>query len=247
MISRTSEANTSLAFVSLVKNGHRDFSFYRNPAADMLLSAEQIKPTFFCDAYALHFCSVSLGNYPMKEAHRAAINMALNQGAIISFDPNVRLPLWNDPESLLRTIREFIPFAHILKISDEELEFITGFDTVEQAKEILFCGNVKVVLLTKGANGAEAHTRTSQAIVTSHDIHAIDSTGAGDAFIGSFLYQLNRDKIDCKMLGTLNEKVLAKLLQYSNEYCEYSIQRNGATASYATREEFEKYRLWYSE
>lgn len=96
----------------------------------------------------------------MKEAHKRAIEIASDKGSIISFDPNVRFPLWESKEALRDTILEFTPKANILKNSDEELEFITGYKTVEEAKEVLFQGNVKLVLFTKGGDGAEAHTLT---------------------------------------------------------------------------------------
>ena len=94
LVSFTDKANTALAFVSLENNGNRTFSFYRNPSADMLFDKEQITDNMFDDAYALHFCSVSLGDFPMKEAHKAAIEIAAKKDTIISFDPNLRFPLW---------------------------------------------------------------------------------------------------------------------------------------------------------
>ena len=115
-INFTDKANTALAFVSLSKDGNRTFSFYRKPSADMLMTAEQIDPEWFEDAYALHFCSVSLGDFPMKYAHRQAIEKAHEKGALISFDPNLRFQLWEDVNALHSTVWEFIPQADILKI-----------------------------------------------------------------------------------------------------------------------------------
>ena len=119
---RTSKANTGLAFVSLKEDGNRDFSFYRNPSADMLLEADEVKKEWFNDCHSLHFCSVDLIDSPMKLAHKKAIEYALESNSIISFDPNIRLPLWDSEQSCKNAISEFLPFAHIVKISDEELE-----------------------------------------------------------------------------------------------------------------------------
>ena len=135
-ISRTKEANTALAFVSLREDGERDFSFYRNPSADMLLSAEEICVEDFNEKDILHFCSVSLIDAPIKEAHRRAIEIAKEKGCLISFDPNVRLPLWKNPEDCRKAILEFLPLSNIVKISDEELEFITGIKDEKEALEI---------------------------------------------------------------------------------------------------------------
>lgn len=125
-ISQTDKANTALAFVSLAENGNRTFSFYRKPSADMLLSPEQIKDEWFEDVFVLHFCSISLGDFPMKQSHYAAIEATRKSGGMISFDPNLRFQLWDDLDKLKKTVLEFIPLSDILKISDEELEFITG-------------------------------------------------------------------------------------------------------------------------
>ncbi len=239
-IIRTDEANTCLAFVSLMEDGNREFSFYRKPSADMLLQKQDINEKWFENSFALHFCSVSLGEYPMKYAHKTAIEYAKKAGAIISFDPNIRLPLWNDHKALKNAVLEFLPYADILKISDEELEFITGYQTIEQAKEILFQGNVKVVIFTKGAEGAEVYTNHMKATSEGKKVKALDTTGAGDAFIGSFLYQLSADGMTAETLSDLSEQKAVEYMNFSNTYCAYSVQGKGAIASYATMEDMKK-------
>ena len=114
---RTGRANTALAFVSLDKNGNREFSFYRNPSADLFLDEAQITPDIFADCAVLHFCSVDLVDAPVKQAHRKAIRLTKDAGAFLSFDPNVRLPLWDSPESCQAAIREFLPYADLVKLS----------------------------------------------------------------------------------------------------------------------------------
>ena len=239
-IIRTDEANTCLAFVSLMEDGNREFSFYRKPSADMLLQKQDINEKWFENSFALHFCSVSLGEYPMKYAHKTAIEYAKKAGAIISFDPNIRLPLWNDHKALKNTVLEFLPYADILKISDEELEFITGYQTIEQAKETLFQGNVKVIIFTKGAEGAEVYTNHMKATSEGKKVKALDTTGAGDAFIGSFLYQLSADGMTAETLSDLSEQKAVEYMNFSNAYCAYSVQGKGAIASYATMAEMKK-------
>ena len=234
---RTTKANTSLAFVALKDDGNREFSFYRKPGADMLLDADTIKKEWFTDAFALHFCSVSLGNFPMKEAHKKAIDYAIEAGALISFDPNLRFALWESEEALRQAVLEFLPKAHVLKISDEELEFITGKTDIEEAKDALFTGNVELVIYTKGAEGAIAYTKQTVAESAGHKVKAFDTTGAGDAFIGSFLYQLYADGVDKDSLVDLSAQKLESYLDFSNRYCSQSVQKAGAIASYPTMEE----------
>lgn len=238
---RTDKANTGLAFVSLKEDGNREFSFYRNPSADMLLEENEVKKGWFEDCYCLHFCSLGLIESPMKAAHKKAIEYALEGGSIISFDPNVRLPLWDSEESCRNSILEFLPSAHIVKISDEELEFITGYDTMEKAKEILFTGNVKMVLFTKGKDGAEAHTKDRIIKIPGNVVDAVDTTGAGDSFIGSFLFKLYQDNIDLNKLDSIADETVKEYLSFSNYYAAYSTTKKGAIGSYATLDEITKY------
>jgi len=231
-ISLTDKANTALAFVSLGKKGARTFSFYRKPSADMLYSRENVKKEYFENAYALHFCSVSLGDFQMKEAHKAAIEFARAEGAMISFDPNLRFQLWESREALKKTVWEFIPLADILKISDEELLFLTGEEDINKALDKLFVGNVKLVIYTCGGKGAMAFTKNASSFRTARDVKVIDTTGAGDGFIGSFLWKLKDMGITADTLEKLTEKRLIGCLDFSNEFCTLSVMKHGAIASY---------------
>lgn len=187
---RTKEANTALAFVSLREDGERDFSFYRNPCADLLMTAEEVDESLFSSGDILHFCSVDLVESPMKYAHVKAINSAKERGALISFDPNVRLPLWESPDKCRQTILDFIPKAHLVKISDEELEFITGISEEKAAINSLFTGDVQAVIYTRGSAGASLYLKDSSVTAGGFSVEVQDTTGAGDAFIGALLYRL---------------------------------------------------------
>ena len=230
----TDKASTALAFVSLEEDGSRTFSFYRKPSADLLYSPEQVDPALFTTAFALHFCSVSLVESPMREAHKAAIAAARQAGALVSFDPNLRFPLWLDREALYRTVWEFLPQADILKVSDEELEFLTGTTDIEKALPKLFTGHVQLVVYTCGSAGAYAYTRTAQGFAAVKPVKAVDTTGAGDGFIGSFLWQLCRDGVTVDSLPSAAPAQLEQWLAFSNRYCGESVQRYGAIASYPT-------------
>ncbi len=233
-ISRTDQANTALAFVSIAKDGNRTFSFYRKPSADMLLAPGQIREEWFEDIYALHFCSVSLGEFPMKEAHRRAIEFARKNGGLISFDPNLRFQLWENTETLRQTVNEFIPLSDILKISDEELEFITGETEIEKALPKLFVGHVKMVVYTCGGNGAYAYTQSSVSASKACKTEVLDTTGAGDGFIGSFLWKLSGLGVTAQTLAEINEQKLRGCLDFSNAFCAQSVQNYGAIPSYPT-------------
>lgn len=230
----TDEANTALAFVSLAKDGNRTFSFYRKPSADMLLSSEQLDEKWFEGAYALHFCSVSLGDFPMKEAHIKAIEIARKNDMLISFDPNLRFQLWNDHKKLYQRVNEFIPMCDILKISDEELEFITGESDIKKAVPMLTDKGVKLIVYTCGKDGAYALTPNAEVFSPTEKIKAVDTTGAGDGFIGSFLWKLQNVGITADNVSETDENILRECLDFSNKFCAISVQSEGAIASYPT-------------
>ena len=236
-ISRTKEANTALAFVSLREDGERDFSFYRNPSADMLLSAEEICSEDFNERDILHFCSVSLIDAPIKEAHRRAIEIAKEKGCLISFDPNVRLPLWKQPEDCRKAILEFLPLSNIVNISDEELEFITGIKDEKEALDSLLTGDVKVIIYTKGTNGAEFITKERVIFSPSFKVSAQDTTGAGDSFIGSLLYQVAEGEYSLEELVTLSEEKVQEILTFSNATAALTVCKKGAIGALPLKEE----------
>lgn len=234
---RTKEANTALAFVSLREDGERDFSFYRNPSADMLLNAEEIEEEVFAQGGILHFCSVSLIDAPIKEAHRKAIEFAKRNNCLISFDPNVRLPLWETPEACREAILEFLPFANIVKISDEELEFITGIADETEALNFLLQGDVEVIIYTKGTNGAEFITKERKVFSPSFKVEAQDTTGAGDSFIGSFLYQVAEEENTLESLVNLEAGKIKDMLTFSNATAALTVCKRGAIGALPTKEE----------
>lgn len=226
---RTGRANTGLAFVSLDATGNREFSFFRNPSADLFLSQDQITADIFDDCAALHFCSVDLVDWPVRAAHRKAIGLARRAGAIVSFDPNVRLPLWSSPEECQAAIREFLPYADLVKLSDDEVEFVTGCADERDAAEKLFAMGCRLLIVTRGTDGSAAYTSAgAQGFAETLRVPVTDTTGAGDSFIGSFLYQLTRDGVDCGGLAALTGEQLTRYLAFSAQYASLTVQHKGA-------------------
>ena len=170
----------------------------------------------------------------MRYAHLAAISAAREAGAIVSFDPNLRFPLWPDRDMLRGTVLQFLPLSNILKISDEELEFLTGTADIESALPQLFVGDVQLVVYTCGSSGAHAYTRTAHGFAPCRKVRAVDTTGAGDGFIGSFLWQLERDGVTRNKLEKLSRARLCEYLAFSNQFCGISVQQHGAIDSYPT-------------
>ncbi|MBQ7363971.1 MAG: carbohydrate kinase, partial [Clostridia bacterium] len=227
-------ANTALAFVGLDHKGDRSFSFYRSPSADMLYTESDL-PTALQDAFALHFCSVALGDSPMKDAHRRAIALAKEAGALISFDVNLRFSLWESEDALYRAVWEFLPSADILKLSEEEIGFVTGTKDLEKAAKMLLT-HCRYVIITRGKDGAMLfYTDKKNGMTTiaapSIEVNTIDTTGAGDAFIGAFLYLLSSQTLP---LDALDNGILSNLLLYANRIAAATTEYHGAIDSYQT-------------
>ena len=134
---------------------------------------------------------------------------------------------------------QFLPLTHILKLSDEELPFLTGTEDIEAALPRLFTGDVQLVLYTCGSSGAHAYTRTAHGFAPCRKVRAVDTTGAGDGFIGSFLWQLQRDGVTAAELPKLSRKRLTEYLIFSNRFCAISVQHHGAIDSYPTLDQMQ--------
>lgn len=235
-IYRTKEAHTGLAFVSLDESGERNFTFYRNPSADLFLEPTEIRKDFILPGDILHFGSVDLVDYPIKQAHEVAIDYCHELGALVSFDPNVRLPLWDDHDLYRECINEFISKAHLLKVSEDELEFITGEKDEEKAIQRLFKGYVRLVFLTKGKDGVVLYSKNGSITVSSQPVSAIDTTGAGDSFIGAILYQLLQRKYTVQNLDeSLDE--FEDILNFANKVAGIVVTRKGAISALPTLKE----------
>lgn len=238
-IERDQEGETALAFVSLAADGNRDFKFYRKNSADLRYSVEDIPEDILDDCGMIHFCSVDLVESPMKEAHKKLIDMAIEKGVKVSFDPNLRFSLWDDLDALKKTVNDFIPYADIVKISDEELEFITGKTDIKDAVPEILGGRTKYVIYTKGADGAEIYTKDGMVEAPGYSIEVRDTTGAGDSFIGAFLFCILRDEVED--LDSVSKDKLYEYLDFSNAYAANTSTKEGALAAMATMDEIEKW------
>lgn len=191
-ISSTDRANTALAFVTLKENGEREFAFYRNPSADMFLDKNDIKKVVFTNEDILHFCSVDLIDMPVRYATEYAIEKCKRAGGIISFDPNVRKSLWKNLVEYREVILKFLKKADIIKLALDECEFIFGNSDYEKIANDLL-KTAQTVLVTMGAKGSLAYTKNEVFTQDGFKIKCVDTTGAGDTFIGTYLRYYKED------------------------------------------------------
>lgn len=188
---RGSDVFTTLAFVTLDGQGDRTFSFARKPGADTRLSFEELDLELVEEASVFHFGSLSLTHEPAREATCRAVAWAKERGKLITYDPNLRMPLWPDAETARQQLLWGLSQADVVKISDEEVAFLFGLDPNQGAEHILAHYGVKLVFVTCGAQGCFYKNRNAQGHVPAlRGIRVVDTTGAGDIFGGSALWKL---------------------------------------------------------
>ncbi|MFC6331229.1 carbohydrate kinase [Paenibacillus septentrionalis] len=241
----TEEAQTTLAFVHLDDSGDRSFTFYRKPGADQLLRAEQIDRGMLAAARVFHFGSLSMTHEPSRTATLTAVAYAKEKGAVISFDPNLRLSLWRDEEHAKQAILQGMHYAEIVKVSEEELLFLTGTVDLEQGSQLLLqqFTNIKLLLVTLGAEGSyciTGHVEGSERLIARHhgfQVNTIDTTGAGDAFFGGVLHWLlNEDNVANPQWTA---KKLHAMLAFANAMGALTATGKGAIPSLPTLQQVE--------
>ena len=184
---------TTLAFVTLDATGNRSFSFARKPGADTCLRPEEVDTALLDEGKVFHFGTLSLTGEPARSATRAAVAYAKEHGKLVSFDPNLRKPLWDSEEAAKEQIEWGLHQADIVKISDEEIEFLWGISPEAGAQKLLTEYGVRLVYATLGPKGCHVANRNGSAQVASPSgIHVVDTTGAGDIFGGSAMSQVLR-------------------------------------------------------
>ncbi|KAL5731095.1 fructokinase [Ranunculus cassubicifolius] len=187
-------ARTALAFVTLKMNGEREFMFYRNPSADMLLKESELDFDLIKQAQIFHYGSISLITEPCRSAHLAALKVAKESGVFLSYDPNVRLPLWSSAEAAQEGIMSIWKEADFIKVSDEEVKFLTGGDPYDEENVLsLWFDGLKLLVVTDGEKGCRYFTKNFKGKVEGFAVNTIDTTGAGDAFVGGFLHLIAKD------------------------------------------------------
>ena len=182
----SADTRTALAFVSLRADGERSFVFYRHPSADMVMRPEDVAFDLIDGQDIFHYGSLTMIAEPGRSATLAAVNYARDHGLTISYDPNLRLSLWKDEATARAGLLSGLPYAHIVKVSDEELEFLTG----GHDPAALWREGMRLIVVTHGAEGATAHTRDQAVSAPGFRVNAVDTTGAGDGFVAALLVGL---------------------------------------------------------
>ncbi|MDR1541953.1 MAG: carbohydrate kinase [Clostridiales bacterium] len=231
---------TTLAFVHLSPSGDRSFSFYRNPGADLLLETSEVKLDIIDESKIFHFGSVSLTGEPCRTTIFESVAYAKEKGKIISYDPNFRPALWSDEIEAKTVISKPIPSVDLLKVSLEEMELITGISDVKIGSAVLAEMGPSIVLVSLGANGAYFLCSDGCGHLPAYKVDTIDTTGAGDAFLGAVLYRLrNKDK---KSIKSLSWRELGDIVDFANAAGSLATTKRGAIPAMPSLNDIKKCR-----
>lgn len=224
-----SNAHTTLAFVKTAENGDRDFSFYRNPGADMLLTEEELPAGMIAGAKIFHFGTLSMTHETVRRATKTAVALAKAGGAVISFDPNLRPPLWDSFDEARKQIAWGLSQCDVLKIADNELCFMTGEHDFDRGAAALKAKhpNIRLLNVTAGAGGSYSYYAGKRVFVPSFQLGGtIETTGAGDTFCACVL-----DYVLEKGLNGLTEYDLTQMLRLANAAAYLVTTKKGALRS----------------
>ena len=231
----TDDVFTTLAFVTFDEHGDREFAFSRKPGADTCISFEELDLSLIDEAKVFHFGTLSLTDEPARSATYKAVEYAQSKGKLITYDPNLRKPLWKDLEEAKKQLIWGLGHADVVKISDEEVEFLFGLGVEEGAQYILDTFGVKLVFVTCGAEGCFFKNAVAEGHVPSlKGIKVIDTTGAGDIFGGSAVWKLLTYG---KAPETLNMEELTDVVRFACTSAGLSTTRSGGISSVPDYEE----------
>lgn len=231
------EIPTTLAFVHTAADGDRDFSFYRKPGADMMLREEEIPEDLCKNTRIFHYGTLSMTSEGVREATKKAIAFAKGGGALLSFDPNLREPLWDSLKEAKEQILYGLMQCNILKISEEELEFVTGIhDYDEGVKALRQIADINLIVVTMGKAGSRAYYNGIVAEEKGFVMeNTIETTGAGDTFGANIINYVLEHGID-----GLSEVQLHEMLRYANAAAAIITTRRGALSVMPEREDIER-------
>ena len=231
---------TTLAFVTFDEKGDREFSFARKPGADTQLTFEELDLSLIDRAKVFHFGTLSLTDEPARTATQKAIAYAKAKGKLITCDPNLRKPLWSDMQVCREQLLWAISQADVLKISDDEVDFLFALNPEEGAKYILDNFGIKLVFVTCGPKGCYfSNGQASGFVEAPRGIRAIDTTGAGDIFGGTAVYQLLQQE---KAPEALDEATLREITSFACTAASLSTTAPGGASSVPSMEEIQSFR-----
>ena len=230
---------TTLAFVTFDDAGDRSFSFARKPGADTQLSKDDVNYDIIKDSKIFHTGSLSMTDEPACTATFEALEFAKKNDIIVSYDPNYRKMLWKDEETAIKGMRSILSYVDIIKISDEEIHLLTDTNNPQDAAKELMDKGIDCVIVTLGSKGAYIATRDADVLSPCPEGKVVDTTGAGDSFMGAFLYRMSQDnKKPCE----LTKEDITDYAEFANKVATIVVGRRGALNSMPSIEEVKNFK-----
>jgi len=234
----SSDVRTGIVFVTNSADGERSFEFYIDPSADRFLEAYEINEADLTSHKILHFGSISMIGNPAKKATETAVKIAKENDMIVSYDPNLRLSLWESEQHARETIISMFSQTDVLKLSDEELTFVTGEQSIHAGIKMLQKYDIPLIIVTLGADGCYVFTSEGYQQVPAMKVKAVDTTGAGDAFVSGMLYSIHEYAGDIREL-TLDEA--SRMAKFAAVSGGLAASTKGAMTALPTLQEVEEY------
>ena len=228
---------TTLAFVHLDDHGDRSFSFYRRPGADMMLRSEELDKTIISTGCIFHFGSVSLTHDPCRTTVHTAVRLAKRKGNLISYDPNYRPFLWQSVEEAKREMLRVLGYADIVKVSEEEMRLLTGETNLEKGALSLVEQGPFIVFITLGASGTFYLCADGCGTLPAYEVDTVDTTGAGDAFLGAVHYRLRGKNVS--QIQVMTNAELADVVDFANAAASLTTGKKGAIPAMPSLDEVE--------
>lgn len=221
------DIHTTLAFVHTFPDGDREFSFYRKPGADMMLSEEEVDLDLIRQSKVFHFGTLSMTDEPVRTATKKALEAAKEAGCLITFDPNLRPPLWESLDEAKKQMEYGFQYCDVLKISDNEIQFVSGMEDYDDGIHYLQEKyNIPLIFLTMGKEGSRAYYKDLRVERKGFKVKTIETTGAGDTFCGCSIHGVLAHGLD-----HLTEEVLGDILTYANAGAALITMKKGAICS----------------
>jgi fructokinase len=227
-VRQTAEAKTALAFVALDEMGDRSFSFYRPPAADLLYKAEHCPSEIWQQHGILHLCSNSLTEPEIAQTSFALVRLAQQHGWLVSVDANLRHNLWNDGKASRELVTQLLEMADLVKLSEDELDYLADGQSHQSWLQHILRFRPGWVVVTAGAEPVQSYGKTSSFAVAVPEVSVLDTTAAGDAFVGAWLFQLATALQHGETLPALSEQMQQQMIQKAIQAGSLTCQKYGA-------------------
>lgn len=236
------QARTTIVFVSVWDDGHKDLCFFRNPGADMMITPDEITEEIFESARCFHYGSISFIDEPSASAQRKALNIARRRGMMISYDPNLRPTLWPSEDRAREVIQDGFRHCHLAKIAEEEWEVATGKTDLDAGLQAVLDKGVELVVVSRGSDGALVTNGDYRIELPALQVEVLETIGAGDGFIAAMISRMLPERERLGSLAAIDKDLMEEALGFAMCVGALTCTKVGAIPALPTLAEVETFR-----